>query len=801
MLKRYKLYKIIALIVLFTFISGNLSVFCQISDFNIPRSIKILKPRQNEIIGNRAVIKWSFPHKNHDFVVKIIDKETLQIVQEVETSVMTLEANIDSIEPGKNYGLNIEARQGDKVTGLSDYVSFTMFGDVEDIEDEPTVENVVEAPPKSKGDSFLSKLFVSKTGRMSIIEKVGWWMAKYILVPSISMAVTTSLGVAFPPAALMVGQMLVGAGGTGIVSYLNDKRTNQLKITNKSEKEMRFDAIITAVSRIGYLPFSMVGGGIAAAGSQFTTQAIIKNALVHGGFRTIAVAASSGIAGIARHYLAHNYLDINSRILALEQQIYMILIKYKDKKFDTITAADQKKLAELEAEINKWKSKDYSWQDFLGKDIKKAAISGLFSGWGGALPKAAAGIFSRSPFTVKLSMQLFGGPGHSLQISELLTMHPFTFMSGFLGGHVEKDAKTSDLMSIIDKQKAYKEGSAEWKYYMLQVNRLEKEIKGINPIQKGVSEMALMSIIKGGNFAFKLGKARLIDMPKQRKMEIDEKYKSTVTHWKNTDTLRNKYQTLKDNPPNKAQFGNVNNYLKAKFTYDKQLSQAKEKFEISAVQSMYKDKDAQNIQLKSQISKEHDYNTKVSSNIELAKVLGRKEYLNEMVKVMKTNPTYTGKSNDQLKNIAMEKLNTHYKDSYVTLQKEMGEMSEKMGNMNKLRTNSGSFTKEQMRSIVSKQAVVTPSAYRAKFVEMKVNQLRSQGMTDQNIRNVHYDNILAQAKQNTFTSFGSSNANIYKSEVIGNILNNAKYSPDNSISLKEKITDKLSSIPELSTIG
>ena len=153
-------------------------------------------------------------------------------------------------------------------------------------------------------------------------------------------------------------------------------------------------------------------------------------------------------------------------------------------------------------------------------------------------------------------------------------------------------------------------------------------------------------------------------------------------------------------------------------------------------------------------------------------------------------PQYKNFSTQRLNQLVEKQLKSDYQQLYLQNEKELKDIETKLSS---LKGNTGSVN-TQVKKMLKSGLVIKPSEYKSKYIEMKINQLRAQGISDSQIKDRYYSDILNEASQRMRNLFGKTDHDLVVKELIASYLKQGKY--DSEKSLSDKIKEVLKSSGE-----
>jgi hypothetical protein len=689
-----------------------------------------------------------------------------------------------------------------------------------EISPQETVKSVGKAEEGVQEKVLTEKeLEAEKEKAMSSAEEIAWLIGKTFLPTLAVMAF--SAAVACPLAWVVVGSVLVGAATAGLVTYGYEKRKNSFRNpeNKKSMDKIMRDVTIAAAINGAMAPFNMLTAGIAQAVGPVTAKTILKTAaksgLVYFGGRTVANTAKAAVTNLwYDHYYNYDEREkiLNSRIETLTR------LKKRTKEQDQLLADHIKELDDITKE-------KYTWENFK-KDERSALI---WAGVSGILGGAAGKMAGQMGWAKKASSKIFGSTEHANTVANAVVSNPFAFATGAATAAASKRDMLNQIKMIRLKQSKYEEGSAPWKYYEEKVAELEKTYTNTSLVSEGKKAMLSNAASQVAVVGISAVKTRCFDLPSQKRLKVQQKYEERDPNWQKANELKQKLETLKTQKPLKTDYSNRNDYLQAVRKYGQDYKSLHTQYNQAKVMAASAQNTAENKQVLKNITKEVNAEFKFNQKAELAKSLGQESYVKFKIDTYKDKSEYAGLTDSQLREKAITEVRSEYSSAARTNATNLANMKSKLeqnkqgGLSGKIVTKDGKryvqVTREDgtvalekpfagkadswwqnlttkdpakmtqaeinsaIKQVYNSGAMVKPSTFRNEFVDMRVNQLRAQGMTDKQIES-QLSGIVKEANTSMSQTFGGSWQNIVKSEVLAEALSRAKYDAGKTPGLK-----------------
>lgn len=689
---------------------------------------------------------------------------------------------------------------------------------------------------------------------MSRFEKIFWGVAKAV-VPTLAV-IAFAATVACPVTWLVVGSIAIGALAGGGMSLLGDARENMFRSdeNKKSTMEMVRDASISAVANGVAAPFTLVGGSIVAQAGKFTITSVMKTAALSGATAFASGVASKGAGGLTKKAWNDLYFKNGEKMAAKESELQTLLSKYKDSKSGDVPPEDLDKMMALQQDIEKLRKQDYTLDDFT-KDVKTSAIDGVI---GGFLGGAATHLAGSTKIARAASMKVFKDTAHAGQIAQVVVSNPFNFASGAAKAQVDKDMLSKQIGDLAKERDKYPEGSASRAFYDLKIGAATQQRDSIDILERGKSDMLNALVVNGAGLGISALKTRAWDLPRARKKAVSTEYESQNPEWKKANDAKGDYVTARDNPPKKADFATTAEYEAALSAHKTRVAGLRDGWKSQEKLARISDDNPANQALKKELLSSYDQNKNLEQRLEMARIFGEESYRKANVELIKERGKIEEWKNGKTFFVIREKGKiqrrieldpadpqgslTRELDKLVTanIRVEYGQkaaaqaakaktMEEKLkdftdlsdgrgkvetwndgsrhyivrNDKGKIETNIkidpryGDWKQQpEIKRIEAAGYTVKPSTYKATLVDRRISELKSQGLSDAEIRSAT-PQIVKDADQAMLAQFGGSWIETVKHEAVASQLATIKY--DGNVSggvARERVTQMLMSQPE-----
>ncbi|OQA80352.1 MAG: hypothetical protein BWY32_01082 [bacterium ADurb.Bin243] len=634
--------------------------------------------------------------------------------------------------------------------------------------------------------------------KMSLLEKVAWGLAKSI-IPTAAVLAFASLA-ALPITGLIIGAIAIGAVTSGSITYLFEKRSNTFREKKKSSMEILRDVSVAAVTDGILAPFTMATGGLASTFGQASSKVIIQNAIRGAAVQFIGQGISAGAGGLVKKAWADHYFHYDQKISGLQKEAQQIFDRHSSPGSPPLSDAEKARLAQISSEIDEMKAQDYSADDFK-KDLQRAALSSFITG---ALGTSMSAVAANYKSVNMASLKLFGTTDKAGAIANWITSSPTAFLHGSARATLEKHYltdKEKETAAIRDK---YPQGSVAYYYYDNEVKRLQTANASINPWKKGLEAGVVNFAVQSVSLGVSLGKEKLINQPQREKAAVQERYRAQSKEWREAADMRQKIDNLKETQkPDPSKYTDIAKYAKDKSAFNNQVAKMEReaaKLEIRAVEAQ---KLPENVKLMETVKQNFVKDQQLERNLEYSRIMGQENYLKAFkLKMRETNETYKNMSDDQLTQIAKTEIAGQNRIAYEKSRLELeainqkidqarlikGADGKKIDSMEALREfaqNGHELTPQEMRAIEFQAAKISPSVYKAKAVNLQINEMRANGASDSQILKAS-DQIYANAEKQMLSKYGNSWTSVMYAELASKQLSQMRYNDEGTMDLKEQ---------------
>ncbi|HMM58752.1 MAG TPA: hypothetical protein PKC25_01335, partial [Candidatus Rifleibacterium sp.] len=478
--------------------------------------------------------------------------------------------------------------------------------------------------------------------------------------------------------------------------------------------------------------------------------------------------------------------------------------------------------------------------------LVSAGISGVLGGIAGRLG-------AETSWAKIASSKLFGSTSKANLISNAVISNPFAFATGAASAAVDKKEILNQIEYNRMLQSKYEKDSPAWAYYEGKIADLETAYKSIKLSEAGKSAMLSNAAMQTAVVGTSLAKTRLWDLPSQKRQKIQESYEEQNPEWQKANEIRQRLEIRKADRPQPGDYATKQEYSQALKQYAREVNSLRTDYQKAKVDASNAQSTSENKAVIKNIEKQVAQDIEYARQSELARSLGRESYVEFKIKELSKKPENADLNPQELRMKAQAEVAKGYDDAAKANAMKLAQMEEKAnrqtqellgkvekGNdgkhyvvvtdengvevmrteyksgdaahwMDRLKGGSQAELKQAeidnvVRRAYNASAMVKPTSFRNEYVNMRVNQLRSQGMTEQQI-DKQLGGIVDEANGKMLQTFGGWNG-VAKSEILASGLEKAKYddgaAPDlNKIVdfLKKSLTNKTISTVESELSG
>lgn len=663
----------------------------------------------------------------------------------------------------------------------------------------------------------------TKKKEMSKAEEIAWTIGKALLPTLAVMAF--SAAVVCPLAWVVVGAVAVGATAAGAMTLGYELRKNSFRSEGekKSMDKIWRDVTIAAAVNGAMAPFSMATAGIAQAIGPVTAKTIVQTAAKAGAVSFLGSTVSNVTKGAVTNLWYNHYYNYDQKEKVLKNRIETL------ENIKNRTPEQEALLVECLNELDTISKEKYTWDSFR-KDEKKALVS---AGISGVLGGAAAKFGAEADWAKIVSSKLFGSTAKSAMVSNAVISNPFAFATGAAVAGVDKQELLNQIKYNRMLQEKYAKGTPAWNYYENKINDLAEAYKNTNLIEAGKKAMISNAAMQTAIVGTSLAKTRLWDLPSAKRKQIQQTYEEQDPDFQKVGEIRAKLEKMRADQPVLSDFSTKKEYSAALRAYAKEMNNLRTEYQKALVVASNAQKQPENQarikEITGQVTKEIEYNRQS----ELAKALGTESYLEFKLKELQRNPENGNLSAEELKSKAQVEIRQEFAANAKANAEKLAYLEAKMkrtdldlkgdverGNDGKLyvviRDADGNYVRQRpyqggegaywfdkltksspaelkqaeidrlIKEAYNSAAMVKPSQIRNEYVNMKVNELRSQGLNDTQI-DKQLGKIVNEANDRMLANYGGSWQTATKAEILASGLEKARYDDGASPGLKKML--------------
>lgn len=661
---------------------------------------------------------------------------------------------------------------------------------------------------------------------MSKAEEIAWSIGKALLPTLAVMAF--SAAVICPLAWVVIGAVLVGATAAGAMTLGYELRKNSFRTVGEKkgmDKIMRDVSIQAAISG-AMAPFNMLTAGMLQTVGPLTAKTIVQAAAKAGAVSFLGSTVSNVTKGAVTNLWYDHYYNYDEREKMLKTRITALeTLKSRTPEQETALVAAIKELDTISKE-------KYTWDKFR-QDEKKALVSAGISGiLGGATSKMAG----NSDWAKIASSKLFGSTDKANLVANAVVSNPFAFATGAASAGVDKKEILNQIEFNRMLQLKYEQDSPAWNYYSQKIANLEEAYKSIKLSEAGKQSMINNAANQVAVVGVSLAKTRLYDLPSAKRQKIQQSYEEQDEQWKKANDVRQELEILKGKRPVAEDYATKSEYTQALRSFVREQNNLRTEYQRAKVEATNAQKLPVNQQKIQEINKQVAADIEFTRQAELAKALGREAYVDFKMKQLEKDPENQSLSNAELRQKADKAVAEGYENAAKNNALKLAKMEEKLArrdtklegkvekdadgkhfvvvtdaNGNEVmrkeylggdgtywidRIKGGSTPERRdaeinhvVKEAYDASAMVKPSSFRNEFVNMRVNQLRAEGYTDQQI-DKQLGGLVDEANSKMYQTFGGNLQTIAKAEILASGLERARYD-DGAAPTAGKILDFL----------
>lgn len=660
----------------------------------------------------------------------------------------------------------------------------------------------------------LPEVEAAKKKEMGRVEKLAWTIGKALLPTLAVMAFGAA--VVCPLAWIIVGSVIIGAATAGITTFAYENRMNQFREEGKKKSKDKIlrDVSIAAAVEGAMAPFSMLSAGLVKAIGPATFKTICTAAAKAGAVQFVGGTISNVARGTVTNLWYDHYYNYDEEEKQLKTEL--------EKLHKNTSPSDEEKIraVEIMQRLDALEKERYTMTNFINAE-KKTAVTAAISGIiGGGVTQIAG----NQNWAKIASDKLFKSPKNAGLIAKAVVSNPFAFVSGSANAVLQKREMDTEIARCRRMQEGYAPGSPGHTYYEDKIKGLEDAKAKIDLMKSGTDAMVNNLAVQSAALTVAVARARLWDLPRARSTEIEKKMKENSPEWQKAQDIKACADALRSEAPKRWQFNTRAEYNKALASHKQMVTKLDTEYKAAKVLAVESEKSLSGKALREQVVEEVDNGIILKRRIDLAKSLGDEEYLKFKMEEIKKKAAEQEIELDEaeIRRQAVEEFKEEYtaaaKASADKLAGMEGKLTlRKIGKDLKGKIVTDEEGKkfvvledadgvEQYRRAVTEPketwlnkffqkdpaerdlkeienayriansagAMVKPTDYRASYVEMKVNELKAKGYTNEQV-NVEMTGILKEANGAMLNTFGGSWKAAAQAEMLGAGLTRAKY--------------------------
>jgi hypothetical protein len=536
----------------------------------------------------------------------------------------------------------------------------------------------------------------------------------------------------------------------------------------------------------------------------------VKTAAKAGAVSFLGSTVSNVTKGAVTNLWYDHYYNYDERENILKSRIEELA------KLENRNSDQESELVECLKELDTISKEKYTWERFR-KDEKKALVT---AGISGLLGGAASKLGAQSDWAKIVSSKLFGSTAKSAMVSNAVISNPFAFASGAALASVDKKEILNQIKFNRMLQEKYEEGSSAWFYYEQKIADLQKSYDSTDLLQAGKSAMINNAATQVAIVGTSLAKTRIFDLPSAKKKAVQQRYEEQSEDYAEVKRIRDEIENRRINKPALGDFETKAEFRQAFKEYAIQLKELRADYKRAQVVAADSQKTPENQALLKDIKEQVARDFAYARQTELAKALGTESYLQFKLKEMRSDSQYADMSPEELKSVAELKIREEFAAAAKANEEHLAYLEKKIkrtdleleGNVERgpdgkryvvIRDAEGNYVRKRpyeggkgaywfdrlsnkspaelkqaeiermVKQAYDSASMVKPSRIRNEYVNMRVNQLRSQGLTDNQIDD-YMPSIVENANNRLTANYGSW-MNITKAEILASGLEKAKY--------------------------
>jgi len=669
-------------------------------------------------------------------------------------------------------------------------------------EAQTTITSTATTSAASESKSWFGKMFqkakdavFGKKGvkEMPLWEKVLWSVGRS-LVPTFGVMLATAILAPLSPVAMIAGGIVVGASLGGLMTYAFEKRMNaKYRDAPKDNAKIWRDVSVSATVEAIMAPFNLATGGLFGMVGPTMGNAIFRVAMTQATLSFTGAALSSTVGGGVKNLWGKYCFHYPEKIVASEKRIDQILEGHIADG-SSLSPAETKELGGLRAQIDEMKGESYSHDDFL-KDMKRAAVSSVISGFAGSILSDRMYTFETGRWADRLSVRVFGSTANGKALSSVISTLPTNFLSGSANAALEKSFISDDIKEIRAEQGRFTKGSAPYEYYEGVIAGLNQRKESINVAKEGLTTMGSNLAVRAAQLSVEALKYNLYDGPKARRQAIDRLYHEKDGDWQKASDLYDKYQNELANKPDFRKIGNATAFAKAQSEYNNRVNAARRGWLSQCVKAKEAEGLPENQSNRQQLTQQYDRNFKLNQMIELGRLEGGMAYLTAMKTMLKENrPELANASDHDLTRAACDAIRQSYQEKFQLSSDRLAGMKETFKKYDDYKAGRLLLSPDEAKRLQGRVAMISPSQYKTALVEQKVYEMKANNTRWKEVRG-QMPSLLGQSEKEIVQEYGGNWVKVLAAEAYANGLAKYKYSPDGNVGLGSRAANTIQKVP------
>jgi hypothetical protein len=576
---------------------------------------------------------------------------------------------------------------------------------------------------------------------------------------------------------MVLGAIAIGAVVGAAITYFHEKRLNDFRTVPKSEAEILRDVTVAGVTEGIVAPFNLATMGLTSTIAGAGAKLILKQAATGIAVQFAGNMLASTAGGLTKKAWADLYFHTDEKIATLEKGSDAILARHGFEGAPPLTDREKQELDTIASEIADLKASDYTMNDFE-KDLQRAAVTSIITGGIGI---GTSTLLARSSVAYKGSMALFKDVDHSQAIANWIASNPTSFLAGSSRVVLEKRFLAEELTNVEKKRDSFETGSAGYVYYNERLVAMKDKIDSINPLEAGAKAMLTNAVVQTAVLGASAAETNLLRLPSEKNGAVRGEYKSNDPLWQKSEEARAKYEDYKANarPDTRAEFDSTLTNLKTDW----------KKLEAAATERMSTSEGKSTL---NQLAKEYDANVKIERKMELSRALGEEEYVAAWAEKISGEKGAGSMNRAEILEMAKSQVQAEYKSCAAKSASEFNDIDvrlEKWNDLKNAKAEGKSVDPAELREAEYRALVVKPSDYKAAYFKAKTDELKADGLSDSELRDLSSD-VMNEAEKATLDAYGGGWEDLLTAELSARQLRTLRLELDENgkVGLKDKLT-------------